>query len=83
LVVEVTAQPIKPTRMQLRYPCIIYSSSKHRAPDCPKKPKVQNMLWIKLTTTTNVLVKNPIPDNVLVNIVVAIMTCSKYQTNYF
>jgi hypothetical protein len=39
LVVEVTAQPIKPTRMRLRYPCIIYSSSKHRAPDCPKKKK--------------------------------------------
>jgi len=34
LVVEVIKKSIKPTRMPSRYPCIICSSSKHRAPNC-------------------------------------------------
>jgi hypothetical protein len=43
-VAEVNAQFIKPIRMPLRYPCIIYYNSKHRVPDCPKKAVVQNIL---------------------------------------
>ncbi len=43
-VVEVTAQPVKPTIVPLRYLCIIYYSYKHCALDCPIKAKVQNML---------------------------------------
>ncbi len=39
-VVEMIAQPFKPTRMPLRYPCIIYSSSEHCALNCPKKTEV-------------------------------------------
>jgi hypothetical protein len=51
---EFTAQPIKPTRIPLRYLCIIYSSSKHHAPNCFRKI-VQNMFWTKPTTTTIVV----------------------------
>jgi len=39
LIVEVIAQLIKPTRVPLRYPCMIYFSFKHVL-DCPKKTKV-------------------------------------------
>jgi hypothetical protein len=39
-VIEVYAQPIKPTRMPLMYFCIIYFSFEHCALDCPKKIKV-------------------------------------------
>jgi hypothetical protein len=39
-VVEVITQPIKPTRVPLRYPCIISSSFEHYAPNCPIKTKV-------------------------------------------
>jgi hypothetical protein len=55
LMVEVIAQSIKPIGVPLRYPCIICSSFKHHTPDCPRKVKVQNMLWTKPTTTTNVV----------------------------
>jgi hypothetical protein len=49
---EFIAQPIKPTRIPLRYMCIIYFSSKHHAPNCLRKIEVQTMFWIKPTTTT-------------------------------
>jgi hypothetical protein len=39
-IVEVITQPTKPTRLPLRYPCIICFNSKHRAPNCPRKMKV-------------------------------------------
>ncbi len=42
-VLQITSQLVKPTRIPLKYPCIIYSSSKHCAFDCRKKTKVQNM----------------------------------------
>jgi hypothetical protein len=32
---KVIAQHVKPTRVPLRYPCMIYSSSKHHAFTCP------------------------------------------------
>jgi hypothetical protein len=35
LVAEVTTQPAKSTKVPLRYPCIIYSSFEHHAPNCP------------------------------------------------
>jgi hypothetical protein len=39
-VVEVIAQPFKPTKMSLRYPCIIYSSFEHYALNCSRKIEV-------------------------------------------
>jgi hypothetical protein len=35
-IVKITTQPVKPTIVPLRYPCIIYSSSEHCAFDCPR-----------------------------------------------
>jgi len=52
---EFIAQPIKPTRIPLRYMCIIYSSFEHHAPNCLRKIEVQNMFWTKPTTTTIVV----------------------------
>jgi hypothetical protein len=40
---EVIAQLVKPTKVPLRYPYIIYSSFEHHAPYCPRKTEVQNM----------------------------------------
>jgi hypothetical protein len=42
-VVEVIAQPIKPTKVPLKYPCIICYSYEHHEPNCPRKTKVHNM----------------------------------------
>jgi hypothetical protein len=39
LVVEVIAQLVKTIRVPFGYPCITYFSSKHRAPNYPKKQK--------------------------------------------
>jgi hypothetical protein len=39
LVVEGIAQPVKPTRMPLKYLCIICSSFEHHAPNCFRKIK--------------------------------------------
>ncbi len=39
-VVEVTTQLVKPAKVPLRYPCIIYSSSEHCAHDCLRKVEV-------------------------------------------
>ncbi len=79
---EVTTQPIKPARVPLRYPCIIFSSSKHRAFDCPKKEKIQNMFQIKPTTTTIVIVKNLKLNNVPFNVVNVVTTCSQVQEQH-
>jgi hypothetical protein len=49
LVVEGIAQPVKPTKMPLRYPCIICYSSEHHAPNCFKKIKVQNCFGLNQT----------------------------------
>jgi hypothetical protein len=66
MVAEVTTQHVKPTRMPLRYPCIIYSSSKHHAPDYPRNTKVYNMFRTKPTTTTIVVTRNLKFNNVLI-----------------
>jgi hypothetical protein len=39
-VVEVITQLVESIIVPLKYPCIICSSSKHHAPDCPRKTKV-------------------------------------------
>ncbi len=39
LVVEVIAQLVKTIRVPFGYPCITFFSSKHRAPNYPKKQK--------------------------------------------
>jgi hypothetical protein len=70
----VTTQPIKPTKLPLKYPYIIYSSSKHCAPNCPKHIEVQNMFQIKPTITTTIVAKNPKPNNVPINVIVVVMT---------
>ncbi len=76
-VVEVISQLVKPTIVPLKYPCIIYFSSKHHALDCPRKIEVQNMFWIKLTIIATIVTKNPKHDNVLVNVVDDVTTCSQ------
>ncbi len=43
LVVEVSAQAIKPIKVPFRYPCIINSTFEHHALDCPRKINVQNI----------------------------------------
>jgi hypothetical protein len=76
LVAEVITQPIKPTRIPLRYPCIIYPSSKHCALNCFKKTKVQNMFQTKPTIVTTLVTKPSKVDNVPINVVVFVTTCN-------
>ncbi len=73
--VEVSAQHVKPIRVPLRYPYIIYSNSKHCATNCPRKIKVQNMFWTKQTNIAIIVTKNLKLDHVPVNVVV-VTTCS-------
>ncbi len=72
-----TTQLVKPTKMPLRYPCVIYFSSKHYAFDCLRKAEVQNMFRTKPTTTTTIVTKNPKPDHVPINVVVVVMIHSQ------
>jgi hypothetical protein len=60
LEVEVTTQLVKPTRMPLRYPCIICSSFEHRAFHYPRKTKVHNMFWTKPDATPSSLINSTI-----------------------
>jgi hypothetical protein len=76
-VAEVIAQLVKPTIVPLRYPCIIYFSFEHCALDCPRKIEVQNMFRTKPTITITIITKNPRHDNVLINVVVDVTTCSQ------
>jgi hypothetical protein len=39
-IAKVITQPVKPTRVPLRYPCIICFSFEHHSLDCPIKRKV-------------------------------------------
>jgi hypothetical protein len=73
-VVEVIAQPIRPSKVPLIYPCISYFNSEDYAPNCFRKVKVQNIFQIKPTT---IVVKNPKPNNVPVNVVVIVTTHSQ------
>jgi hypothetical protein len=77
LVVEVIAQPIKPTKVPLKYSCIICSSFEPHAPNCLRKTNDQNMFQTKPTTTTTIVSKPFKFDNVPINVVVVIMTCNQ------
>jgi len=76
-VVGVTAQHVKLTRVQLRYPCIICSSSKHCAPYYLRITKVHNLFRIKPTSTTTVMAKSSKPDNVPINVIIVVTTRSQ------
>jgi len=76
-IVEVTTQPIKPTRVPLKYPCIICFSFKHRAFDYPRKIEVQKMFWTKPNIIPTIVAKPSKPNNVIVNVIVVVMTCSQ------
>jgi hypothetical protein len=73
-VVKVTTQPIKPTKVPLQYPCIIYFNVEHRAPNFPRKTKVQNMCHTKTNSIAIVVPKLPKPDNILVNVIAIVTT---------
>jgi uncharacterized Fe-S cluster protein YjdI len=72
-----TTKLVKLVKVPLIYPSIICFSSKHCVHGCPRKAKVQNMLWTKPNTTTIVSTKNPKLDNVPINVVVVITTCNQ------
>lgn len=76
-IAKVTTQHIKPTRVPLKYPCIIYSSYEHHAPNFLKKTKVQNMFCIKSNTTTTIVPKSFKLDNVPINVIVVVTTCNQ------
>jgi hypothetical protein len=75
LVVGVTPQLVKPTRVPWDILVLFIFGSKNRAFDCPKKTKAQNMFWTKPTITTTIVVYKF--DNVLVNVVATIMIHSQ------
>jgi hypothetical protein len=65
-------------KMPIRYPCIIYSNVEHRFGECPKKIEVQGMFKTKhVGTNITTTPKSPKTDNVSVNVVVIISTCSQ------
>jgi hypothetical protein len=76
-ITKVIAQPVKPARVPSKYPCIICFSSKHHAFNCSRKAKVQNMFQIKPNITPTITKKNPIPNNVPINVVAIVTTCSQ------
>jgi hypothetical protein len=55
LIAKVIAQPIEPTKVPLRYPCVIYSKFEHLAFTNPQKMKFQNMFCTKPTITSIVV----------------------------
>jgi hypothetical protein len=73
-IVEVTAQPVKLAKVPLRYPCIICSSSTHRAFNCLRKVEVQNMFQTKPNITPTIGATNFKPNNVPVNVVAIVTT---------
>jgi hypothetical protein len=74
LVAKGTTQLVKPTKVTLRYPCIIYYSYEHCAFDCFRKIEVQNMFRTKPNNITIEAAKNHKPDNVPVNVIVIVTT---------
>jgi hypothetical protein len=70
-------QPVKLATVPLKYPCIIYHSSEHHAPNCPKKAEVQNMFLIKPKIILTIATKNLKLNNVPVNVIPTITTCSQ------
>jgi hypothetical protein len=76
-IVEVIAPHVKPTTIPLQYPCIIYYSVEHCAPYCFKQIKVQNMFHSK-TNFVIIVVPKPLKlDNVPINVVTIVTTCSQ------
>lgn len=76
-IVEVIAPHVKPTTIPLQYPCIIYSRGEHCAPYCFKQIKVQNMFHSK-TNFVIIVVPKPLKhDNVPINVVTIVTTCSQ------
>ncbi len=71
------AQLVKPTKMPLRYPCIICSSSKHCDIKHPRKIEVQTMFQTKPNIIAIIVAKNLKPNNVVVNVVAIITTHSQ------
>ncbi len=78
LAIGTKIQLVKSRKILVRYPCIIFYNVEHRLGECPRKIEVQNMFRIKLissnATTTSIL---PLIDNVLINVVVDVTTCSQ------
>jgi hypothetical protein len=70
LVVKTKTQLVKLGKIDVRYPCLIYSNAAHRSGKCPKKIEVQNMLKTKhvnynVTKTPKPLKTNNVPVNVV------------------
>jgi hypothetical protein len=77
-VVGTKTQPVKSRKIHVRDPCIICSSVEHRSRECPKKTKVQNMFITNLVNfNATIASKPPTIDNMLVNVVVTVSTCSQ------
>ncbi len=53
------AQPIKPIKIPLHYPCIIYFSADYRFGNYPRKTEIQNMFRTKLFSFSTMACKPP------------------------
>jgi hypothetical protein len=77
-VVGIKTQPIKLGKIPIHYPCINCSNAEHGLGKCPRKIEVHNMFRIKLVSSNATIAsKPPKIDNVLVNVVFIITTCSQ------
>jgi hypothetical protein len=70
-------QPVKPRKIHVCYPYIIFSSIKYRFREYPRKIEVQNMFKTKLVNSSATTPKLPKIDNVPINVVVFVTTCSQ------
>jgi len=68
---------VKLTIVPLRYPCIMYFSFEHHALDCARKIKIHNMFQTKPTIASTIITKIPKHDNVRINVVADVTTCSQ------
>ncbi len=46
-VARVVAQPIKPSQVPIKWPCLFYNKMDHKSIDCPKTFKIQSILQNK------------------------------------
>ncbi len=77
LVARTKTQLVKSRKIHVHYPCIIYFNVEHRFGECPKKIKIRNMFKTKLVGSNVTTTPKPLKtDNVLVNVVVVVTTCS-------
>jgi hypothetical protein len=78
LVLGTKIQLVKSRKIFVHYPCIIFYNVEHRLGECPRKIEVQNMFRIKpISFNATTTFKPPLIDNVLVNVVVVVTTCSQ------